>query len=180
MNEELIEKVVKKSRIYKGKIIELFCDEVELPDGSAASREYLVHPGAAAVLPFIDKEKIILVKQFRYPVSQITYEIPAGKIDNGETPLHCAMRELEEETGYKADDFKSLLSFYPAAALSTEFLHIFSAFGIEKGSLNPDEDEFIDTEVVNFRDVLAMVKDGRIKDSKTIIAVLYFDSLMRQ
>jgi ADP-ribose pyrophosphatase len=177
MSKDLIEKPLNKKLIYKGTFAELFCDEVKLPNGNLATREYIKHSGAAAVLPFIDKENIILVKQYRYAIGQITYEIPAGKVDSGETPLECATRELEEETGYKAEKFEFFLSFYPTVALSNEILHIFFAFGLEKGNLNPDEDEFVEKEIVSFKNALKMVKDGHIKDSKTIISLLYFSGL---
>jgi ADP-ribose pyrophosphatase len=179
MSKDLIEKPLNKKLIYKGKFTELLCDEVKLPNGNLATREYIKHPGAAAVLPFIDKENIILVKQYRYAIGKITYEIPAGRIDSGEAPLECITRELEEETGYKARKFELLLSFYPTSALSNEILHIFSAFDLEKGNFNPDEDEFVEKEIVKFKDALEMVKDGRIKDSKTIIAFLYCASLLK-
>ncbi|MDR2645145.1 MAG: NUDIX hydrolase [Endomicrobium sp.] len=177
MSKDLIEKTLNKKLIYKGKFTELFCDEVQLPSGKSATREYINHPGAAAVLPFIDKENIVLVKQYRYAIGKVTYEIPAGKIDAGETPIECITRELEEETGYIAKKFELLLSFYPTAALSNELLHIFSAFNLEEGSFNPDEDEFVDKEIINFKRALGMIKDGQIKDSKTIISLLYFSSL---
>ncbi|MDR1474580.1 MAG: NUDIX hydrolase [Endomicrobium sp.] len=179
MNKDLTEKPLKSKLIYKGKFAELFCDKVQLPNGNVASREYIKHSGAAAVLSFVDKERIIFVKQYRYAIGETTYEIPAGKIDTGETPLECVTRELEEETGYKAKKFEPLISFYPTSALSTELLHIFSAFELEIGTLKPDEDEFVDTEIISFKDALGMIKDGRIKDSKTIISLLYFDKLSK-
>jgi ADP-ribose pyrophosphatase len=179
MSKDLIEKPLNKKLIYKGKFTELFCDEVKLPNGNLATREYIKHPGAAAVLPFIDKENIILIKQYRYAIGEVTYEIPAGKIDAGETPLECITRELQEETGYKAKKFELLLFFYPIVALSNELLHIFSAFDLKEGSLNPDEDEFVEKEIVSFKNALEMIKGGRIKDSKTIIALLYFADLQK-
>jgi ADP-ribose pyrophosphatase len=178
MNKDMIEKPIKINRIYKGKILELFCDDVELPNGSLSIREYLNNPGASAILPFIDKNNIILVKQYRYPLRQITYELPAGKMDKGETPLECAVRELREETGYKAKKLEIVLSFYPTATFSTEIIHIFAAFGLEGGNENPDEDEFVSKEILNFQDAIRMVKTGVIKDSKTIIALLYFENTL--
>ena len=173
------EKQLKKNRIYKGKAIDFYCDEVELPNGQNATREYLGHPGAAAVLPFLDKKRIVLVKQYRYAIDEITYEIPAGKTDKGETPLECITRELEEETGFKAKKIEKLISFYPSTAFSNELLHIFAAFGLKKGSKNPDEDEFVEKVIVNFKEALAMVRRGEIKDSKTVIALLYFENILK-
>jgi ADP-ribose pyrophosphatase len=174
----MIEKTIKKNKIYSGKAVDFFCDDIELPNGSPAQREYLYHPGAAAILPFIDKKNIVLVKQYRYPINQITYEIPAGKIDKNETPLECIARELEEETGYKPKRIEELLSFYPTTAFSNELLYIFAAFGLIKGNINPDEDEFISKEIISFKEALKMVKTGKIKDSKTIIALLYFENIL--
>lgn len=171
----MIEKLIKKNRIFKGKILDLFCDDVELPNGELVTREYLQNPGATAVLPFLDKENIVLVKQFRYPLDQITYELPAGKMDENETPLACVTRELQEETGYKAKRLEKLLSFYPTAAFSTEIIHLFVAFDLEEGAPNPDEDEFISKEILSFKNAVKMVKTGEIKDSKTIIALLCFE-----
>ncbi|MDR2395686.1 MAG: NUDIX hydrolase [Endomicrobium sp.] len=170
----MIEKLIKKNSIYKGRVLEFWCDDVALPNGATAKREYVVHPGACAVLPFVDDSNIVLVKQFRYVINQITYEIPAGKIDVEETPLKCAVRELEEETGYQAKKLDKMMSLYPSSAFSTELLHIFVAFDLQKGMNKPDEDEFVSTEIINFNDALKMVKSGKITDSKTIIAVLNF------
>ncbi|MDR3257137.1 MAG: NUDIX hydrolase [Endomicrobium sp.] len=175
----MIEKLIKKNKIYHGSVIDLFCDEVELPNGATAKRAYLRHPGAAAVLPFMDKENIILVKQYRHAINQITYEIPAGKIDNGEPPLECATRELEEETGYKAKKLEALLSFYPTTAFSNEVIYLFAAFGLKEGKPNPDEDEFVSREIISFKEAVEMVKTGKIRDSKTIIALLYFENILK-
>ncbi|MDR3112722.1 MAG: NUDIX hydrolase [Elusimicrobiota bacterium] len=167
----MIEKLIKKNKIYSGTAAEFYCDEVELPNGKKARREYLNHPGAAAVLAFIDTENIVMVKQYRYPVGQITYEIPAGKMDKGERPEICAKRELEEETGYKPKTLEKLISFCPSTAFSNEILHIFISFDIEKGNANPDDDEFVSKEIISFKTAFEMVKSGKILDSKTIIAL---------
>lgn len=170
----MIEKFIKKHSIYKGKVLELFCDNVTLPNGASATREYINLPGASAVLAFIDDSNIVLVRQFRYAINQVTYEIPAGKIDYGETPLDCALRELKEETGYHAKKINKILSFCPSTAFSTEFLHVFTAFDLQKGIINTDEDEFIETKIFSFQSVLEMVENGQIIDAKTIIAILSF------
>ncbi|MDR2192570.1 MAG: NUDIX hydrolase [Endomicrobium sp.] len=175
----MIEKLVKQNKIYSGRAVDFYCDEVELPNEEIAKREYLGHPGAAAVLAFLDKKNIVLVKQFRYPVGKITYEIPAGKIDPGETPLHCIEREIEEETGFIAKRFEKLISFYPTTAFSNEILHVFAAFGLERGKQNPDEDEFISAEIVSFKQALKMVKSGQIMDAKTVVALLYFENILK-
>jgi ADP-ribose pyrophosphatase len=175
----MIEKLEKKNKIYSGKAVDFYCDDVKLPDGEIAKREYLGHPGAAAALAFLDKKNIVLVKQFRYPVGKITYEIPAGKLDPGETPLHCIEREIEEETGFIARRMEKLTSFYPTTAFSNEILHIFAAFGLERGKQSPDEDEFVCAEILSFKKALAMVKSGQIMDAKTVIALLYFENILK-
>ena len=175
----MLEKAVRKNRIYKGKAVDFYNDEVRLPNGQSATREYLGHPGAAAVLPFLDKNRVILVKQYRYPIGEVTYEIPAGKLDKGETPLECATRELEEETGFKAKMIEKLISFYPSTAFSNELLHVFAAFGLKKGKNKPDEDEFVSAVSVNFKEALEMVRRGKIRDSKTVIALLYFENILK-
>jgi ADP-ribose pyrophosphatase len=177
MDEKLIEKTVKKNMTHKGKILELFCDDVKLPNGEFSTREYVNHRGAAAVLPFLDKTTIVLVKQFRYVINQVTYEIPAGKIDKDETPLKCAVRELEEETGFRAENCKDFASFYPSCGVSNEIVHLFLAFDLKKGTPKADKDEFVSKEIVDFKNAIKMVKKGQIRDAKTIIALFYFKEL---
>jgi ADP-ribose pyrophosphatase len=174
-----MEKLIKQNKIYTGKAVDFYCDEVSLQNGHAASREYLGHPGAAAVLPFLNQREIILVKQYRYPIGKYTYEIPAGKLDPNEPPLRGISRELEEETGYKAKRIEKMLDFYPSTAFSNEVLHIFAAFGLIKGESHPDEDEFVSAEIFDFRKAVRMIKSGEIMDSKTIIALLYFDNILK-
>ncbi|MDR0956850.1 MAG: NUDIX hydrolase [Endomicrobium sp.] len=176
----MIEKLVKRNKIYNGSIIDVFCDKVKLSNGFITSREYLSHPGAAAVLPFLDKKNIVLVKQYRYPINQITYEIPAGKIDKSENPFECALRELEEETGYKVKKMKKLLLFHPTVAFSTELIYIYVAFGLEKGMKKTDNDEFVEQKVLNFNSAIKMVKSGKITDAKTIIALLYMENILKR
>jgi len=175
----MIEKLIKRNKIYSGKAVDFYCDEIELPNGKKASREYLGHPGASAALAFLDKKNIVLVKQYRHPIGQITYEIPAGKMDKGETPLECVKREIEEETGFIPKRIEKLISFNPSTAFSNEILHIFAAFGLKKGEQNPDEDEFVSAEIIGFKKALEMVKTGEITDAKTVIALLYFENLLK-
>ncbi|MDR1511389.1 MAG: NUDIX hydrolase [Endomicrobium sp.] len=174
----MIEKAIKKNIVYYGVGVDFFCDEVKLPNNTIVKREYINHPGAAATLPFVDKDNIILVKQYRYPLNQVTYEIPAGKINKGETPFECVSRELEEETGYRAKKLEKLISFYPTTAFSNEIIYTFVAFGLEVGRQNADEDEFVSSEIVNFKKAIKMVKTGKIVDSKTIIALIYFENIL--
>jgi ADP-ribose pyrophosphatase len=177
MSKNIIEKLIKKNKVYGGLAVNFFCDDIQLSNSAVAKREYAEHPGGSAILPFVDKQNIVLVKQYRYPINQITYEIPAGKIDKGETPIKCARRELKEETGYKAKRLEALLSFYPTAAFSTEILYIFVAFDLKDGKENLDEGELLSKEIVSFKNAIKMIKNAKIKDSKTIIALLYFENV---
>ncbi|MDR3048329.1 MAG: NUDIX hydrolase [Elusimicrobiota bacterium] len=176
----LEEKLIKKNLIHKGRAVDFYCDEVLLPNGHQSKREYLNHPGASSIIPFIDENKIILVKQYRYPVGKITLEIPAGKTDKGETPLECITRELKEETGYTSKRIEQIMAFYPSTAFSNELLHIFAAYELESGSNNPDEDEFVSNVIMDFDEAVKMVYSAEIKDSKTIIALLYFASIRKR
>ena len=177
MLKDLKEKLYRKKIIYNGRTVSFCADEILLPNGKKVRREYLKHPGAAAVIPFIDDKNIILVQQFRYPVGKATYEIPAGKIEKGESPVKCVKRELSEETGYTAVNIKKLISYWPTPAFSNEVLHIYCARGLKPSKISPDEDEFLRHKILPFSRVLRWVKSGRIMDSKTIIAVLLWQNL---
>lgn len=168
------EKPYKKNRIYTGRSVNFVNDEVLLPNGKTSFREYMEHPGAVAIIPFVNKKDIILVKQYRYPVRELTYELPAGKIDKGEKPAACVRRELEEETGFYAKKIKKLLSYWPTAAFSDEVIHIYHAAGLVESVKSPDDDEFIDHVVMPLAKALDWVKRGKIRDSKTVIALLYW------
>ena len=168
---KLTEKVYKKKKVYIGKAVDFCNDTIILPNNKKATREYIDHPGAVAIVPFVNKTDIILVKQFRYPVNKITYEIPAGKLDGKEPLLKCAKRELKEETGYTAKKIEKLISFWPSPAFSNETLHIYKATELTAGKNNPDDDEFLTNFVVSLKQAYEMVKSGKIKDSKTVIAI---------
>ena len=168
---KLTEKVYKKKKVYIGKAVDFCNDTVILPNNKKATREYIDHPGAVAIVPFVNKTDIILVKQFRYPINKITYEIPAGKLDGKEPLLKCAKRELKEETGFTARKIERLISFWPSPAFSNETLHIYKATNLVSGKNNPDEDEFLTNFVVSLKQAYEMVKLGKIKDSKTVIAI---------
>ncbi|MHB9154380.1 MAG: NUDIX domain-containing protein [Endomicrobiales bacterium] len=171
---KLEERLYKRHRVFAGRAVNFSADEIILPDGRKATREYMDHPGAVAVLPFIDEKNIVLVKQYRFPVREATYELPAGKLDRGENPLACVRRELLEETGYRAGTVKKMLSFWPTPAFSNEVIYIFSATSLTVSVKSPDEDEFIETRTVPFRQALEWVRKGRIRDSKTVIGLLFW------
>jgi ADP-ribose pyrophosphatase len=175
---KLKEKTFKRRRLYKGKSVDFYADLIKLPNKKTALREYITHPGAVSVIPFLNTRDIVLVKQYRYPVKKITYELPAGKVSPGENLLGCAKRELMEETGFKTGRIKKLISYWPSPAFSTELLHIYVAGKLTPVESSPDEDEFIDRIILPFDEALKWVYKGKIRDSKTIIA-LFSGNLLR-
>lgn len=154
-------------------------DKVKLPNNHYAEREYLRHPGASVALPVLPEDKIILVKQFRYPVRKFMLELPAGKISPGETPLHCIKRELEEETGYRGGKLVHIFDFHPTSAFSTEKIFIYAAFKLKETRMSPDEDEFIEKVILKFSSALKLVLSGKITDAKSIIAILLWEKLKK-
>lgn len=156
--------------IFKGKIISLQVDQVTLPNGGTASREIVKHPGAVAVIPLLG-DKMIVVEQYRKPLEKSQVEIPAGKLDSGEEPLKAALRELEEETGYRTDNIRLVSSFYTSPGFADEIIHMYIAEDLVKGTANLDEDEFLDCEAITLEQAQQYMRDGLISDAKTIMAV---------
>lgn len=178
--QKLLEKPVKVKRVFKGNAVNFNEDLVRLINGKTATREYIDHPGAAAALPITDKGEIVMVRQFRYPVGEVTWEIPAGKCHGPEDkPLTRVRHELREETGYTARSIKKLITFWPCCAFSNETLPIYLATGLKPGPMQPDEDEFINVMHVPLKKALEMIKSGVIKDSKTVIAILVYAAGIR-
>ncbi|MBQ0099570.1 MAG: NUDIX hydrolase, partial [Firmicutes bacterium] len=158
--------------IYNGRILNLRKDEVLLPNGKTADREVIEHNGGSAILCVKDN-KIVLVKQYRYPIDEITLEIPAGKLNKGEDAKETAIRELKEEAGLKAKDVELIFTMYPTPAYDTETTYIYLAKEFTKSSQNLDEDEFLTASWYDLDEVNLMIEKGQIKDAKTIIAILY-------
>ena len=168
---EFNEKTVKKEHIYKGKILAVRKDEVLLPNGKPAIREVVEHSGGSAI--YCEKDgKILLVKQFRYPYKEELYEIPAGKLNQGETPEQTAIRELEEEGGIKAEKVERLFDIYPTPAYTNEIIRIFKATDFKDSNIKLDEDEFLSGEWIDKQKAVEMVNNGEIKDAKSIVAIL--------
>ena len=177
--EEFEEKTISRKEIFKGKIIDVVLDEVRLPNGETGTRELVFHPGAVAVIPITADHKMIMVKQFRKPMEKILLEIPAGKIDPGEHdhPKETAERELEEETGYRANKFTFVTSMYVSPGFADELLHIYYAEDLEKVP-NPrpqDEDEVLELYTLTLDEAKAEIASGLICDAKTIFAVQYWE-----
>lgn len=166
------EKQLSSQKIYYGRILSLRVDRVLLENGQETVREVIDHQGAAGVVAFDQEGKLLMVRQYRYPIGQELLELPAGKIDPGETPLQCAARELQEETGYRAVKLTELGRVYPAAAYDVEMVHLFYAEGLTPARQKLDEDEFLSVEHVDFDEAVRMVLDDEILDSKTQIGIL--------
>ena len=167
---QLEEKTVRKNYIYRGKIINVRCDDAELPNGRPCRREIVEHPGGACVLCVKDG-KVALVKQFRYAYGEAIYEIPAGKLSEGEDPMLAAERELGEETGMIADELVLRFVLYPTPGYTNEKIFIYEALGVREGKQHLDEGEFLNVEFVPIEVALEMVENGVICDAKTIVAL---------
>lgn len=170
---DLFERTISEEYKYKGRVINLKVQQVKLPNGKESSREIVEHPGAVAIVPFLNEDTIIMTEQFRKALNQVLIEIPAGKIDKGEEPKECGIRELEEETGYKAENFEYLGKIVTAPGFTDEVIYLYKASDLYKGRTNMDEDEFINLKTFTLREVKAMIKSGEIIDSKTIAALAY-------
>ena len=171
-------------RIYSGRVLNLDMDRVRFPDGSEGSLELIRHSGAAAVLPFLDEPndlsaRILLIRQYRYAADRDLYEIPAGRLEDGEAPVDCARRELREEAGCDARALESLGGFFTTPGFIDEFIHLFVATGLTRGVATPEPDEFIRQESHTLYEGLRMIDRGRIVDGKTIIALFMVDRLIR-
>ena len=166
----LEERTVRKNYIYRGKIVNLRCDDAQLPDGRPCRREVVEHPGGAAVLCVRDG-KVALVKQFRYAYGEAIYEIPAGKLNEGEDPCLAAARELEEETGLIAQSLVLRFVLYPTPGYTNEKIYIYEALGVREGAQNLDEGEFLNVEYVPVKTVLSWIEKGELHDAKTIVAL---------
>ncbi len=167
-----IEKTVKTDKLYRGKIINLRIDTVELPNQKYSKREIIEHGGGVAIIA-IKEGKIVLVKQYRKAIEKSIYELPAGKLESTESPKECAIREFAEETGYESNKMKFLFNFYSSPGFSNELINLFIAEDISFVGANPDEDEYIETVEIPFTDAFQMIKSGEIIDAKTIIGLLY-------
>ena len=168
-------KVKKSEVIFRGKVFNLQVDEIQYDSGNSSVREVAVHPGGAVIVPFTANGKIILVKQFRYPFQKELLELPAGKLEINEDPLNCAVRELEEETGYKSNNVQKLGIMYTAPGYSSEVLHIYSAENLEQGTINREEGED-GMQVFEFspKEIEDKIINGEIVDGKTISGIFLF------
>ncbi|NLV88609.1 MAG: NUDIX hydrolase [Tissierellia bacterium] len=165
------EKTMKSDKLYEGKMLNLRVDTVELPDKKYSKREIVEHPGGVAVIPIVDNDSIILVKQYRKAVEKFLLEIPAGKLEINEEPRVTAIRELKEETGYTTDKMEYLMEFYTSPGFTNEKIYLFLATDLVKGEADPDDGEFLEVEKYDMDTLIKMIERGEITDSKTIIGI---------
>ena len=161
-------KVNNRSTIHKGKVFELIRENITLENGTTADVEFIEHPGAAAIIPFMDDSRVVLLKQYRHALKKHIWEIPAGTLDPREEVIDCAQRELIEETGYSADGWHKLGEITPVPGYSDERIHMYLATGLQPAEQHLDEDEIIRVQEVEFRDALEMIGYGEIQDAKSI------------
>jgi len=170
----MVGEVISSEEVYRGKAVSVKREEVLLPSGKKIYRECVIHRGASAILPIKEDGKLIFVKQYRHPIGEILLEVPAGTLKPGEDPKLCAARELEEETGYMAGELIHLITVYPSPGYSSERLHIYLARELRRGLQNLELDEDISVVEMTFEQALKEIEEGRIRDAKTIIAILYY------
>lgn len=175
------EKRLSRKNIYKGRIVNLAVDEIEI-NGRRSVREVVLHPGSAVIIPIVSliPLKIILIRQYRYAAGKVMIELPAGTMEKNEHPRSCALREIEEETGYKCSYMKKIGTYYPAPGALTEVMGLYAAWGLKKTAQNTDFDESIEPFIVTLKEAVRMVLSGRICDGKTSYGILLFDALVRE
>jgi len=177
---DLTETLIEGAVVYRGGFIKVHKDRVRLPDGAEASREYIVHPGAVAVLAMLDNGNLIMERQYRHPARNEFLEIPAGKIDHGEAGLLTGQRELLEETGYVAREWTHLTTTWPCIGYADERIEYYLARGLTKQQRNLDEGEFLEVFEMSLEQGLEWVRQGKINESKTIIGLFWLEKYLKE
>ncbi|GAB3625485.1 ADP-ribose pyrophosphatase [Pandoraea terrae] len=177
-DRHLVETRIDGETVYDGAFLTIKRDRVRLPDGKEATREYTTHPGAVMVIPLFDDGRVLMERQYRYPLARVMNELPAGKLDEAEGGLACAKRELLEETGYQATEWHYLTRIHPVISYSTEFIDIWLARGLTAGERKLDDGEFLEIFTLPATELLAWVRAGRVTDVKTIIGAFWLEKLL--
>ncbi|NTV11964.1 MAG: NUDIX hydrolase [Zoogloea sp.] len=171
MTDSLEERCLRSEKVYSGRLLQIYRDIVQLPDGSEGVREYVKHPGAVVIIAVLPDGRLVFERQFRYPLGRNFLELPAGKLDADEPPLDCARRELREETGYEADEWRHLGVMHPCIGYSNERIEIFLAGGLRQVGRSLDDGEFLEVLTLALDEAEEAVLDGRITDGKTVTAL---------
>jgi ADP-ribose pyrophosphatase len=176
--------LISSERQYSGRIVNLDLDTVRFPDGSTGQLEMLRHPGASAVIPFLDDPaapdpRVLLIRQFRHAAEDFIWEVPAGRLDPGESPEACARRELEEETGMRAGAIERLTTIYTTPGFTDERIHLFLAHGLEPGETRREADEFMEVHPLAWSAVMELARSGQIQDGKTLTTLLFVQCFRR-
>ncbi len=176
---DLFEKTLSTETIYEGKIFKMEKVKVSLPDGKTSERDIVRHNGAVAIIAMKDDGKVLFVEQFRKTVDEVLFELPAGKLEPNENPKECALRELEEETGYKAKTVTFLGKIVMTPGFSDEIIHFYYATGLSEGVKSGDEDEFINIHEFDLKEINEMINNGKIYDSKTVCGIKIFENIIK-
>ena len=176
--------LISTERLYTGRVVNLDRDTVRFPDGSSGQLEMLRHPGASAIVPFLDDPRapdprVLLIRQFRHAANGFIWEVPAGRLDAGETPEACARRELEEETGMRARTVEPLTTIYTTPGFTDERIHLFLAHGLETGAQRREADEFMELRELTWSAVLDLIRTGEVEDGKTLATLLFVQCFRR-
>jgi ADP-ribose pyrophosphatase len=172
----LREERVAGQQVFGGRLLDVRCDTVRLPNGQLATREYIVHPGAVMVVPILADGRLVVERQYRYPLGRVMLEFPAGKLEHGEPALTCAVRELAEETGYRAAEWARAGVLHNAIAYSSEGIEVWFARGLTAGARGLDDEEFLDVSVATLEELMGLAQCGDLTDAKTLVGLLWLQN----